>query len=319
MKFHIIILYFVVLLCDGLFIFLPNDAFGTEDKHTKDYYHHCDDYLLRHFHICHSIEKSIGGEDSDPAIAIFNYQEDKTYVVYTHVGIMTNVSFQPDESLIGLFLSDTSRWIHAVSQGKQDLFFKPTQGGLINPITILTNKRRYHVWLVSVDDDNHYWYHRVSWRLLQNGNIGVSGSINEFSSIEVGSASFLNNHGGRVGIENSLTQIDLDHLNFGYSVHSSSPSVPFVPDVVFDDGVHMWIRMPDGVKDWPALFVSDIDGKFSVDEYVIKGRYYKVAHVHYCVLLKLGDKIVRMCKRRPTSLRKIIHNIFHPSLLNRYL
>ncbi|CUT17495.1 MULTISPECIES: TrbG/VirB9 family P-type conjugative transfer protein [Candidatus Ichthyocystis] len=307
---RIIILCFAFLSIDSFFIG-PSYTFAAESGHNKGFRLRCDDYLLEHFHICHPPEHTLSDDDSDPAIAIFDYRDDRTYVVYTHVGIMTDISFPADELLKGVFLSDTSRWVHAISQSKQDIFFKPTKSHLINPITILTSKRRYQVWLVSVDD-NHYWYHRVSWRSIHNGD--VSG----FSAMEV-SLSHTDNNSSATDNVPSYDQVDVGQLNFDYVISSNGSSVAFMPDAVFDDRTHVWIRMPVSLSYWPALFVADRDGKLMVEEYIVQGRYYKVAHVHYCVILKSGRKMVRVCKREPFSIRKIIHNVFHPSFLQRHL
>ncbi|WP_092484777.1 TrbG/VirB9 family P-type conjugative transfer protein [Candidatus Ichthyocystis hellenicum] len=308
---RIIILCFAFLLTDS-FLIGTRYAFAADYGHNKGFRLRCDDYLLEHFHICHPPERTVSDDDSDPAIAVFDYRDDRTYVVYTHVGIMTDISFPADELLKGIFLSDTSRWVHAVSQSKQDIFFKPTKSHLINPITILTSKRRYQVWLVSVDDD-HYWYHRVSWRGIHNGS-----EVLVPSDMEVRLTHTANNSSA-VDDLSFHDQVNVGQLTFDYVMSSNASSVSFVPDAVFDDHTHIWIRMPSNLSEWPALFVSDRDGKLMLEEYIVQGRYYKVAHTHPCVVLKSGRRMVRVCKKEPFSIKKVIYNMLHPSFLQRHL
>jgi len=69
--------------------------------------------------------------------------------------------------------------------------------------------------------------------------------------------------------------VDPGRLNFAYDV--SGPQVPWKPIRTFDDGTHVFIQMPDGMKtsDAPALLVAAGHGSQMVN-YRVRGDYYVV-------------------------------------------
>src|ERR1700678_2109145 len=68
---------------------------------------------------------------------------------------------------------------------------------------------------------------------------------------------------------------DPRHLNFDYDV--SGPQVPWKPIRAFDDGTHVFIQMPNGMRssDAPALLVAAGSGSQMVN-YRVRGEYYVV-------------------------------------------
>ena len=72
-----------------------------------------------------------------------------------------------------------------------------------------------------------------------------------------------------------IASVDPRHLNFDYDV--SGPQVPWKPIRAFDDGTHVFIQMPNGMRssDAPALLVAAGSGSQMVN-YRVRGEYYVV-------------------------------------------
>ena len=68
---------------------------------------------------------------------------------------------------------------------------------------------------------------------------------------------------------------DPDQLNFAYTV--TGPNVAWKPTRAFDDGSHVYVQMPTGVKssEAPALLINAGGGTQMVN-YRVKGNYYVV-------------------------------------------
>jgi type IV secretion system protein VirB9 len=72
-----------------------------------------------------------------------------------------------------------------------------------------------------------------------------------------------------------VANVDPAQLNFAYSVGGAN--VPWKPIRAFDDGSHVYIQMPPGMKssEAPALLVTAGSGTQMVN-YRVKGNYYVV-------------------------------------------
>lgn len=73
----------------------------------------------------------------------------------------------------------------------------------------------------------------------------------------------------------SLKSADPAALNFSYKI--KGPDVPWRPVRAFDDGSHVYIQMPPGMKtaDAPALLIAASNGNQMVN-YRVRGNYYIV-------------------------------------------
>ncbi len=73
----------------------------------------------------------------------------------------------------------------------------------------------------------------------------------------------------------SLKSLDPAALNFAYKIEGAS--VPWRPVRAFDDGTHVYIQMPPGMKtaDAPALLIAASSGNQMVN-YRVRGNYYVV-------------------------------------------
>src|SRR5207253_2703489 len=73
----------------------------------------------------------------------------------------------------------------------------------------------------------------------------------------------------------NLSAIGTSNLNFSYAVNG--PEVPWRPIRAFDDGMHVFIQMPDTMKssEAPALLIAAPGGNQMVN-YRVRGDYYVV-------------------------------------------
>jgi type IV secretion system protein VirB9 len=84
-----------------------------------------------------------------------------------------------------------------------------------------------------------------------------------------------------------VANVDPAALNFSYSV--TGPNVPWKPIRAFDDGVHVYIQMPAGMKtsEAPALLI-DAGGGTQMVNYRVEGNYYVVDRLFNQAILVAG-------------------------------
>ena len=80
---------------------------------------------------------------------------------------------------------------------------------------------------------------------------------------------------------------DPGRLNFTYKI--DGPNLPFRPIRAFDDGNHVYIQMPPGMKnsDAPALLIAAGSGTQMVN-YRVEGNYYVVDRLFNQAILVSG-------------------------------
>jgi P-type conjugative transfer protein TrbG len=96
-----------------------------------------------------------------------------------------------------------------------------------------------------------------------------------------------------------VANVDPAQLNFSYNV--SGPNVPWKPIRAFDDGSHVYIQMPAGMKtsEAPALLVDAGSGTQMVN-YRVEGNYYVVDRLFNQAILVSGvgreqDRVTVSC------------------------
>ena len=101
----------------------------------------------------------------------------------------------------------------------------------------------------------------------------------------------------------SLRSVDPAALNFAYKI--DGPNAPWRPLRAFDDGAHVYIQMPPGMKTSyaPALLVGAADGSQMVN-YRVRGNYYVVDRLFDSAVLVAGvgreqDRVSVACTGGP--------------------
>ena len=111
----------------------------------------------------------------DASLVIYDYDKDYTYPIHTLANQETHIQFADDEKVIGVYMSDTKRWILHTAITRQDVMIEPRQPGLRNPTTIITTQRRYELEIRSSDAGE--FYHRVSWHYADEDALAPGGPV----------------------------------------------------------------------------------------------------------------------------------------------
>ncbi|WP_321943715.1 TrbG/VirB9 family P-type conjugative transfer protein [Paraburkholderia tropica] len=250
----------------------------------------------------------------DPTLVQYTWDPNFTYTIVTRADKLTHVEFASDETVEGVYLVDAAvAWRMQVSKVTgRDIFFNPASNGQAQTGTIITNRRRYEISLVSQDTPDYF--QRVSWQYPQSGDAisadsglaweagNVNGSANasvngwagsglpDGMRIEAPAARPAAGFGG-TGNSGGIT-IDLSRAHFGYTIKGDAP---FRPTMVFDDGTATYIRFPAGLQAIPAAFQLNADGKAETLSFVPQDGYYRITRiVDYGILLMLDGKEVRI-------------------------
>lgn len=254
----------------------------------------------------------------DPRLVVFPYTRDYIYPIPAKLDDYTHIELAENERVIALTLPDKLRWFFKVLATKRDILVKPVvPDEKSTAATIITNLRRYELSLSVVDEDGEVcrastrkdecvWYQRVSWE-LEDGTFeatdiqqprfaGMDGLSRTHSPGALGglSASADNPTGPSAG-GCGQEQVQVDRLNFNYSIVGDAP---FKPTMVFDDGRFTWFKFPK-VQDMPPLFaINPTTGDAEIEHFLpCKGHFVVQALLPGGALLKLGKAEVRVVNK----------------------
>ncbi len=226
----------------------------------------------------------------------FVYKEDSVYEIKTRAGMFTHIELPQGETVYGFYLSDTTLWNYVVSQDGSRILVRPSEEGLYNSGTLVTNKRVYELAFQSFSVEEPHWYQRVQWLIEPEKFLGwgVFADPAEKKVANVGAAAdpkaaaSEGKEGGEEGLEDWL--IDMRRAYFGYLYDRS---VPGAPELVFDDGVFTYLRFPKRAE-MPAIFIYDEDpNKARIVDYVVRGDSVLVHRVpRGGLLLKLDGRTI---------------------------
>ncbi len=230
----------------------------------------------------------------------------KLVYVYGQSGIPTviaspmqvsDVELQPGEQINEIVVGDSARW--AVAEGiagnTRHLFIKPVDSGLESSAVITTDRRVYHLRLLS-RRNSHIPYigfaYPDDFRILLARKNAQEAKDKEW----------------RTTVNAQGQPVDLTALNFEYIVRGDAK---WKPVRVFDDGRKTYIQLPKSVKSnvMPALLVKK--GKTDVlVNYRVKGLVMEVDGLFDTVALVVGVgsqqqsvEVSRKGVRRPTKMK----------------
>lgn len=211
------------------------------------------------------------------------------------------IALQAGEEILDVALGDASRW-HAekMESGPADarvphVVVKPTEAGLATNLVVSTTRRVYHVALVSADDASggyarrarFYYPHDLvaRWKSEQER----ARARREAEQREVVARG---------------PRLEPEAVNFGYEVRGDRTT--WRPTQVFDDGVRVYLRMPEAMRvtEAPALFVRMRDGEKALVNYRVRGTTYVVDRLFERAVLVVGTgraqekvEIVRLARQ----------------------
>jgi type IV secretion system protein TrbG len=185
----------------------------------------------------------------------------------------TDIQLQAGETITDVALGDSERWMAtpAASGDPRDavphVAVKPQIAGIETNLTIYTTRHIYHLLLVARGralQEVEFYYPDELLTAMKAADEAAANAKNNAADPPADSGDPL-----RVAAVNPA------QLNFAYTV--AGPDVPWKPIRAFDDGTHVYVQMPNGMKssEAPALLINAGGGTQMVN-YRVKGNYYVV-------------------------------------------
>lgn len=210
-----------------------------------------------------------------PAYTLYPYNAGPPPAVDCEPLRTSDIQLQPGETITDVAIGDSERWMATPASSGDPrepvphLAVKPQAPGIQTNLTIYTTKHIYHLLLRSrgsrAMQEVEFYYPDELMTALKIADSATK-SHQDSAADPPG-----NDSGNVVKVAN----VDPAQLNFAYTV--GGPNVPWKPIRAFDDGSHMYIQMPPGMKssEAPALLVNAGSGTQMVN-YRVKGNYYVV-------------------------------------------
>lgn len=206
------------------------------------------------------------------AVQVYPYSEGTLYRLFAAPEHVTDIALEPGEVLGAVAAGDTVRWVigdtpsGAGETRRTHILVKPVRVGLTTNLVITTDRRVYHLTLVSTARSPMV---ALSWRYPTDPMIAVG-------------------RGGQGSVV--AANIPVAGLNFNYRIGGDRPA--WRPLRAFDDGRQTYVEFPAdlGVGEVPPLFLTDKAGEAQLVNYRQKGRYYVVDRLFQTAELRLGTK-----------------------------
>lgn len=219
------------------------------------------------------------------AVQVYPFTDGAIYRVITAPERVTDIALQPGETLVAVASGDTVRWVigdttsGSGTEKRTHILVKPFSAGLSTNLVITTDRRSYHIALISMTKTAMA---ALSWTYPQDALIALKRAA--------------------VAIEAAApvaAGIEVEQLHFNYAVSGDRPA--WRPYRAFDDGRQTFIEFPAtlAVGEAPPIFLVDGKGEAQLVNYRVKGRYYVVDRIFDVAELRLGTKrqqIVRISR-----------------------
>jgi P-type conjugative transfer protein TrbG len=224
---------------------------------------------------------------------VYPYSEGTIFKAYAAPGLVTDIALQPGENLVAVASGDTARWVisdttSGSGDGKQThVLVKPFSAGLVTNLVITTDRRAYHVRLVSTSGTA---LSSMRWIYPQDELLA-----------------FRRKEKAAQAAASDATDLAIEQLHFDYAISGDRPA--WRPVRAFDDGTKTYVEFPPslGSGDAPPLFVVGSDGKAELVNYRLIGRFYVVDRIFDAAELRLGLKkqqVVRIDRVSQLSTRR---------------
>ena len=219
------------------------------------------------------------------AVQVYPFTDGTLYSVYTAPERVTDIALQPGEVLGAVAAGDTVRWVIGdTSSGsgpdkRTHVLVKPFTAGLSTNLVITTDRRSYHLTLVSTAKTAMA---ALSWVYPADQLIALRRATEQAQAA--------------APVAEGLA---LDQLHFNYALSGDQPA--WRPLRAFDDGRQTYIEFPAtlAVGEAPPLFLVDGKGVAQLVNYRLRGRFYVVDRIFDAAELRLGTKhqdIVRISR-----------------------
>ncbi len=217
-----------------------------------------------------------------PGFVRFPYG-DRQPILYCKPLRVCDIQLQPGESVLHIALGDSERWIASkMESGPADgraphVVVKPTEFDVSTNLVITTDRRVYHLGLISNQEDRSGYFRSVRFYYPQE-------TVQRWASAEAK----LRDEVHRKRDVARLPLVRPEGLNFGYRIEGDR--VPWRPVQAFDDGTRVFLQMPGAMAatEAPALFVRSDSEEQALVNYRLRGRYFVVDKLFAQAVLVLG-------------------------------
>lgn len=221
---------------------------------------------------------------------VYPYSEGTIFLAYAAPGLVTDIVLQPGEALIAVASGDTARWVIGdTSSGSGEtkqthVLVKPFSGGLVTNLVITTDRRSYHVRLVSTSATA---LSSMRWTYPQDELL----ALHRKAEAERAAAPV-------------AAGLSVETLHFNYAISGDKPG--WRPIRAFDDGQKTYVEFPASLasSEAPPLFLVGQDGKAELVNYRLSGRFYVVDRIFDAAELRLGLKKQQVVRIDRVSTRK---------------
>jgi len=227
-----------------------------------------------------------GGADpvtmpGDARIGVFPYSRDQIYRVLTAPLKLTTIELEKGEKLIAdPAMGDSIQW--EIDDDKSNhIFIKPHKADLVNTLHITTNKREYDFTLIA-SPAGGFFYQTVRFQYPHSPMTRVTSRDDQNAGSDRG------------GVDSGSVSVAPDKLNWDYSVDGRTE---FTPEVVFDDGHAIWMRMPQKAQSWPVPFIKE-HGDAVVANFIRRGDFLVLQRLADEIVLKSGKDEVTVTRGR---------------------
>jgi len=182
-----------------------------------------------------------------------------------------DIEFESGEAINEILVGDSARWLveSGISgAGVTHIFVKPVDSGLTTSLVVTTNRRVYHMRLISREND----YTPYVGFLYQNQLEPV-----------------LRREARQKEWNTALVDgmpLDMSNLNFAYKVKGKAS---WKPVMVYDNGQKMYLKLPDTVRqgEVPALLVRQ-GNEDTLVNYRLKNNTFEVDGLFQHIVLVTG-------------------------------
>lgn len=224
---------------------------------------------------------------------VYPYSEGTIFQVYAAPGLVTDIMLQSGENLVAVASGDTARWVigdttSGSGEGKQThVLVKPFSADLLTNLVITTDRRTYHVRLVSTAATA---LSSMRWTYPQDELLALR---RKAEAVQAAAP--------------VATGLAIEQLHFNYAISGGRPA--WRPLRAFDDGTKTYVEFPASLAngDAPPLFIVAADGKAELVNYRLRNHYYVVDRIFDAAELRLGLKkqqVVRIDRILPRAKRR---------------
>jgi len=219
-------------------------------------------------------------------MVLYPYGENPEPIVDCQPLRTTDIELQPGETITDVAIGDTERWMAtpAASGDPRNpvphLAVKPQAPGIETNLTIYTTRHIYHMILRSrgshAMQEVEFYYPEELSEAIKDADAAAANAKQEAADPPADSDNVV-----------KVANVDPKQLNFAYTV--AGGNVPWKPVRAFDDGSHVYIQMPAGMKtsEAPALLINAGSGTQMVN-YRVAGNYYVIDRLFSAAILVSG-------------------------------